>query len=318
MTTSPENAHSKQTRAFVYVDPYKLYSFSSQLFSGLTDSIIQRTHVASEQSEEQKGPVGSGRVLADIAAHQTGTEERRFLFDYAYTLMERELTERGALIEVTPKSSPGLDELRAARFVKVTGATSFQDADGIAGLLRDFNKMVDYVAHLSTFQARVAALAELKDKLEQVHDKQKRKAIEAQALARLNRPPVEKQDEKQMEGMAFLLSRGFGDRFEVHLRPNGRDSELVFSAILEPSNMRDTVRTLLAKYSRLPQNDFTIVGVVSHVGKRQPAPSYAGAPTTLGQALRQMSGQVQALDDWFSGPTEQEVSVDPIAVYREI
>lgn len=49
----------------IYLDEAKMYSMSSQIFEGVTEYVLNEVSSTHEDTEEQKGPVGSGRVLAD-------------------------------------------------------------------------------------------------------------------------------------------------------------------------------------------------------------------------------------------------------------
>ena len=58
----------------IYLDEYKMYSISSQLFGGLTEHVINVERSDDEQDERQGGPFGSGRTLADILKSGTSIE----------------------------------------------------------------------------------------------------------------------------------------------------------------------------------------------------------------------------------------------------
>ena len=53
----------KKLRSFVYLDNYKMYSISSQLFEGLTEYVVRSESKSQRDEESQKGPIGSGRVI---------------------------------------------------------------------------------------------------------------------------------------------------------------------------------------------------------------------------------------------------------------
>jgi len=67
---------------FVYLDVEKLHSLSSQVFEGVTEYVLNESSTESENSESQKGLVGSGRVLGDILRQSEKTSERKFLNDF--------------------------------------------------------------------------------------------------------------------------------------------------------------------------------------------------------------------------------------------
>ena len=78
----------RKLRSFIYLDNYKMYSISSQLFEGLTEYIVKsETHNIKEE-ENQKGPYGRGKILAEIIENNSNTTEKKFLHDYSYNLFE--------------------------------------------------------------------------------------------------------------------------------------------------------------------------------------------------------------------------------------
>ena len=53
-------------RSFIYLDNEKMYSLASQLFEGLVERIVESNLSENQEEESQKGPITSGRYLADI------------------------------------------------------------------------------------------------------------------------------------------------------------------------------------------------------------------------------------------------------------
>ena len=74
---------------FIYLDEEKMYSLSSQLFEGVTEYILNDSTSSTEGSEEQKGPVGSGKILGDILKNSERSTEKKFLNDYSYFIFEK-------------------------------------------------------------------------------------------------------------------------------------------------------------------------------------------------------------------------------------
>ena len=66
-------------RNFIYLDIDKMQSISSQIFEGVTEYIINESNGEISNSEEQKGPVGSGRVVGDILKQQDKKSEKKIL-----------------------------------------------------------------------------------------------------------------------------------------------------------------------------------------------------------------------------------------------
>lgn len=81
----------KSIKSFVYLDEDKMYSISSQLFEGITDSIFMASKKSYSENGEQHGEMSSGRKMGVILTKEKDTTEKRFLHDYAYNLFEEEL-----------------------------------------------------------------------------------------------------------------------------------------------------------------------------------------------------------------------------------
>jgi hypothetical protein len=55
-------------KSFLYLDEYKMYSISSQIFEGMTESWVNIRGTSTEEEERQAGPFASGRVIIDPVA----------------------------------------------------------------------------------------------------------------------------------------------------------------------------------------------------------------------------------------------------------
>ena len=66
-------------KSFVYLDDYKLYSLSSQLFQGFTEYILSGSATSLAEEENQKGMFTSGKVMSDLLkTEKTSTEKKYF------------------------------------------------------------------------------------------------------------------------------------------------------------------------------------------------------------------------------------------------
>lgn len=112
---------------FIYLDEEKMYSLSSQLFEGVTEYVLNESISEKGESEEQKGPVGSGRVLGDILRNSERNTEKKFLNDYSYTIFEKKLLDDG-LVFVTPNAEQVVEEnIENMSFIKITSKATFND-----------------------------------------------------------------------------------------------------------------------------------------------------------------------------------------------
>lgn len=62
----------QKIKSFIYLDEYKMYSISSQIFEGITDSLVNYQESTTGQTEKQKGPIDSGRIMGDILKSESG------------------------------------------------------------------------------------------------------------------------------------------------------------------------------------------------------------------------------------------------------
>jgi hypothetical protein len=304
-------------RSFIYLDQYKLYSFSSQLFRGLVDHVVRVTERTRNHGEREGGNLaGSARVVADIASENFSTAEKTFLHDHAYDLFEDELKARGALLDVGTQSR--LEDFQTSRFIRVTGPAIFADATVLRGTIANFNKLMEALAYVTksgdVAKARAAAaevLASSKDRNAQERAKQSLKVLSPQAVAQASGM---RQDPQFLESLVFLLQYGFGEQLHVQLPVECEGGALQFSAVLRREALRETETILLHKYARVTDRSLVVVGV----------PTQAGGPTAkrlvdseggLREAIAGLMGHMSGIEDTFAGRMAKEVIVDPIAVY---
>lgn len=139
-------------KSFVYLDEYKMYSLSSQIMEGVTDFVLKESRNSSSDSEEQKGPVASGKRMAEIIETASASLEKRFLHDYAFSLFEEKLTELKKIVFLSGESSfddVALDK-EGRRIVRVRAKANFLDA---ADLLKSLDTLVDMQEALSIVAA---------------------------------------------------------------------------------------------------------------------------------------------------------------------
>ena len=129
----------KKLRSFIYLDNYKMYSISSQLFEGLTEYIVRTENKTQKEEESQKGPIGSGRVLADIIEKNTNETEKKFLHDFSYNLFEDTLVKEERVLELgTNDINEKIEKISDYSFVKISGNVIFNDLKIIEDTIKNF------------------------------------------------------------------------------------------------------------------------------------------------------------------------------------
>jgi hypothetical protein len=127
---------------FLYLDEYKMYSLSSQIFEGITEYLISNKTQAKEDYEDQKGPFGSGRIIADIIREESQIQEKRFLHDFSYHVFESHLQAQGKVKNIDKDSVEEFKEEDAENlFVRVKARGTFNDTEIIRETVAGFNKL---------------------------------------------------------------------------------------------------------------------------------------------------------------------------------
>ena len=109
-----------EIKNFFYLDEYRMYSISSQIFEGITEYLTNFTSSSTEESKQQGGPFGSGRVLADILRSESGSNERKYLHDFSYTLLERHLSNENKVLLISMNNiNDALKSIDEAAFVTI-------------------------------------------------------------------------------------------------------------------------------------------------------------------------------------------------------
>ncbi len=310
-------------KSFLYLDEYKMYSISSQIFEGITEYLIDYQGTAKEEEQRQSGPFGSGRVMADILKSESMTEERKYLHDYSYTLFEDFLNGENKVLEIsTHNLTVDVDKINDFGFVKVKANVIFNDMDIIKSTMEDFNKFGEALAYVSNFEDINAVTQELetaakatKDRNKRARIKQNQKRIDATALAKSQGLY---QDPSFLKNLAFILNYGFEDRFEVQMPIGGH----TFSADLKREHLREKEHLLVRKYSRFSEKDFVLFGTIAQSSARvnddEDADISNSEPQNMKAALMQIVQALSNIETSFTGKMRNEIIIDPIALYREI
>jgi hypothetical protein len=316
----------KQLRQIIYLDEYKMYSLYSQLFEGLTDYIVQYKEASKREEEHQKGPLASGRLLADIADDRSGKHERRFLHDYAYTQFEEKLIAEKKVVEYIPPLENGLTiPIRPGTILRIKGSAVFNDIKAICDMIAGFNRFGEAITYVTTHGGMAAAKEVAEQKLKEERDRNVRAKMKValKSLTDVKKQAKEAglhQDEKFLENLKYLLDYGYAGHFELQIRPSGESPHRpFFSALLKREYLREDATLLVKKHSRQAQGQFCVLGVACQCPMGdEPEKVDNSEVTQLREALGKMVSALSLIEKGFLGRLENEIIIDPLAVYREI
>jgi hypothetical protein len=197
--------------------------------------------------------------------------------------------------------------------------------------------------YVSTFEERNSRINELRVQIQSAESKLK-KELHEQIRTLSTWKPDSQTDQDYISKLSYLLDFGYGDHLEAQMSlysPNRRRS-INITAILNRECMRESMAMEIKKYSRRPDQHLTILGVVTQRGKskldesnslgiieagstRDPCtleskeePPSLASPSHLKAHISAMMENVAEIESGFTGCLENEIIIDPIAIYREV
>ena len=305
-------------KSFIYLDDYKMYSFSSQLFEGITQYILNEESKAAEEQHEQKGSFFSGMFMADMMLQKNAQTEMRYLHDFAFNLFEKEMEARDMLFDVKPETT--IEDLRDKGFVRVKGKIIFEDYTKILYTLDHFNEIGRAFGELQNLEV-FNALRSFKSGNVQTNDREQknRQRLAVKNVEKLIEEQLKNQglliDENSRDNIHKILSFGYRNCYEV--RMSTEKSPTLYTAVINQEFLKEPETSLISKYSRLSEKEFTLIGVVSQAGNAQATiPEITG--NDLKSAVVKIVEQIAGLENQFNGRTDNECIIDPIAIFTEI
>lgn len=308
---------------FIYLDEEKMYSLSSQVFEGITEYVLNESSSDNQESETQKGPIGSGKVLGDVIISTSKATEKKFFHDYSFTLFEAHLLEQGRVLDLTKKTID-LDDLKSSitdfSFIKVKAKAVFNDVEKITELFSEFNTIGEALAHMGAFER----INELKNELallkSQSTDRNRKSQLEAEYKNITNLKKLAKdgglyQDQKFLDNLGLLTKYGFSDQFEI----TQIKGEALFTSCLKRDFLREKEDLLVKKYSRKTEKEVVVLGIISQAFSGYDAEPEEGINySTMKAAILNLVEHLTNIENSISGKQENEIVIDPIAVYFEV
>lgn len=324
----------KKLRSFIYLDNYKMYSISSQLFEGLTEYIVKSKTNNIREEESQKGPIGSGKILADIIETDVNQTEKKFLHDYSYNLFEDKLYENGNVLEIDSENiDDNIKKLDDFSFVKITGNVAFNDLKLMEDTLLNFNKIgeaLGYITHKAEYDEQIKEYEETIKNIKDRNQKAKAKAIfkSSTEFKKILKEQGLQLEEDYLKHMAYILDYGYNQQFEVQI-PIKTDEKAyhLFSAQLNRDNLKDNEYSIIKKYSRETEKKFKLFGIITQkLSQKEKDDNFNSLKLdfddienpSMKEAVMNMVSAITNIEKSFTGKLDYEYIIDPIAMYIEI
>jgi len=281
---------------FIYLDEYKMYSLSSQIFEGITEYLVNTDYKEEENNDSQKGNFASGRLLADIIKNGNKTEERKYLHDYSYTLFEKYLIENKKVADINTLDDDIniIDTCTNTSFIKIKGKATFNDVESLMHTLKDFNKIGKAFAHMKMFNDK-------SNTFKTINEYAKNNGLQM--------------DQKFIENLNILLEYGFDKQLEIQIDHNNN----LFSTNIKREYLREKENLLIKRYARETEKEFVLFGMVTqcqeYTEKKETEKKDFDNPK---EAIMNMVSFLTKLEAGFTGKLPHEIIIDPIAIYTEL
>ena len=166
----------QKIKSFIYLDEYKMYSISSQIFAGITEYLVDYQEDTKDRKEEV--PTGSGRIMADILRSESGTQEKRFLHDYSYKIFEDHLEESEGILSLSEENiDENIKQIGNAGFVKVKAKAVFNDIGIIKSTIERINELGEALAYITSFEEIEKVRQQVETGMQSIKDKNQKAKI---------------------------------------------------------------------------------------------------------------------------------------------
>lgn len=219
-----------------------------------------------------------------------------------------------------------LDQIDDYEFIKVKGRLLFSDVKLISETIDRFNELGEAFVYITNFpnleqlrQQYSSSVAQAKNRNDKAFSKQASKKQDD--LSGIAKQIGMNMDQGFLDRLRFVLNYGYRDQFEVkvYLSTDSEETYL-FSAPLKRNYLKEEEHLIVSKFSRYSEKEFVIFGMITQSRGSQPAMPIKenASPEDIKQAISQLVIGILNIEKQFTGKIENEILIDPIAVYREI
>lgn len=309
-----------ELRIFLYLDQEKIISLYSQLFDGFIESIEDRKTESSIDQEKQKGQVGSGREMLISDENLKTKIERKILNDHVFTLVENRLKEKNRLLEITNEQVITKEEisnvLTPLQFIKVKGEATFFDSEALISLLDNFNDLGEAMAFLETFSPELGTSTLNFDGKKPYNSSGKKNNFN-EKIKNYAKEKNYHLDNQFLISLKKMISEAYKNSLELSINIG----DFNYTAALNRSCLRDDENLLIGRLARKTEAQITLFGIVTQIQNSSNDFNFEfdfenGLP--LRSILKTLVSPVTELEKVFSGKTNNEIIILPLAIYIEL
>lgn len=305
-------------RHFIYLDTEKLFSISSQLFNGFTESVISEISSQERTDEQQKMSWGKGKQLGHLFVEASKSIEKKFLHDQALVSLEEKLIENEDLLELNNSTvEPVSNEtLLSKKFIKLKAKVQISDYLELKTLLENFNDLGLSITFLSHIEEAMIA-KEAQKLLKQTSDRNEKARLQAIVKSNPNIEEIASEaglrlDPDLIKHILNMVSYRYTDEFIFSQNLSSK----IFNSIINRKYLREPENLLKRKYQET-HKDLVVIGSICQLPIDKDVIEVKDSFDNLKEIVQNLALVKQNLDISIDGLMENEVIIDPIAAYFE-
>ena len=312
---------------FIYLDDYKMYSMSSQVFGGVVHSKSSYEDVTKGASQNTGGLEHSDLHEENpIIEHGFGNVKHKHIHDYAYIDFENRLRKDEKIISLsTEEIDTSITQLNNDKFVEIRGKAALIDMNTLRFTVGNFNEISKSLTNVVNFSAIALIKQQMEEQIEATNDRNEKARLKQSMKVRINEeraknPVTNLLDKDYIKDLEAVLKYGFSDQFVIQI-PIG---SYIFSAECDPEDLREKKDLLIRRFSRFPETEFVIVGTISQSINQtsnvvdDSLTTQTEEPSNMKRTIMNLIQHLSEVESSFTGRLQNEVIIDPIAVYWEI
>lgn len=187
-------------------------------------------------------------------------------------------------------------------------------------MLKNFNPIGKALSHITNQKEISAAKEQLEKAKLTTKDRNQSSKIDRQFKSMLDIAKIAKenglqQDQAFLDDIALVLNYGFQDQLEVQMKL----ADSVISANLKRECLRESEDLVIRKYARQTEVRFILFGILTQY-KRDTfeIPENHESFSSVKEALMNLIAHLSNIEATFTGRLNNEVIVDPVALYTEL
>ncbi|WP_338972293.1 DUF6414 family protein [Fusobacterium vincentii] len=276
-------------RLFLYLDTEKLTSLYAQEFEGIIEKFTNIEKNKFDKGQEQKGEILSGTLKKIYNMNEIEKIETKYLHDFLYIKLEEKI--KSNIIKISQdieEKERKLNEISTLSFIEVSGQANFFDTNSLIKILNELKAMENLLSRFN-------------DENSKNNKNNKNNKI----------------DYAMVKDIKNVFETFSSNLFEVEFRIDN----IKFTSYLNEKYLREEKERIIYKLSRNTEVKVTLFGIVTQsLNKKNNV--MMEEPLIMGTSIKEIGKiflqPMEIFQELIYGKAENEIKVDPIALYLEL